>query len=410
MSNIADTMKLHRGRFISIIARKRGVEKGGVVYGDSVDYVVGIVGFRYDNLVRRSLDCLRDLDPVEVSEALNKRGYRGYVRDWTRTSPIYKDREALLRIAREEMGLEIPEDAGITKIRAALKEAGPREVPLDKDVVRAAIASLERDLEGSLLANALRKIRGDILKGCEEGDEAGVDKAIRALKERAFQEGVPLSEDLLDQIKEAKTQSDFDNIWDEIKTCFQHWGRTAVDVNEKVYGPLLDEDGDPVRGARVYIKEWTVRNPNDEALEDWLRKPIPGSINIQTLIVARREIEPPTVGPIPPSVSSPLAAAKRGIRYMLPIGRYRSYRLIPQVVAVKDRDGYARWRETSMVGGQVVDHLEPGDTYILRDQGPIRRGGEWALKVGSQAITATEQVEAEGPLISQVDIEELLKL
>lgn len=47
-----------KGTFTGLIVRKKGKVRGGVTYGDDLVHTVMYTGFKYDNLVQRSLDAL----------------------------------------------------------------------------------------------------------------------------------------------------------------------------------------------------------------------------------------------------------------------------------------------------------------------------------------------------------------
>ena len=54
------------GTFTGIVTQKKGEVKGGVRYGDDTVHAVILTGFRYDKLVKRSLDALAVIDANDV--------------------------------------------------------------------------------------------------------------------------------------------------------------------------------------------------------------------------------------------------------------------------------------------------------------------------------------------------------
>jgi|DEB0MinimDraft_4_1074332.scaffolds.fasta_scaffold12582_1 hypothetical protein len=96
-----------------------------------------------------------------------------------------------------------------------------------------------------------------------------------------------------------------------------------------VFEPLLDKDGNKVRGARVY------KGSTDPDAK--LAAPV-GTVYLQGLLIGQKVLTAAENGPIPRSKSAPLQVAKRVIRAQLKIGRYTSFKLAPA-----DEEGTVNW-------------------------------------------------------------------
>lgn len=129
---------------------------------------------------------------------------------------------------------------------------------------------------------------------------------------------VPVTREIVDAAVEAV-------IADLQRTIDGETKPTTADVFE----PLLDKDGNKVRGARVY-KGSTDPDAKQAA-------PI-GTIYLQGLMIGQKVLTPAANGPIPRSKSAPLQVAKRIIRSQLKIGRYTSFKLAPA-----DEEGTVNW-------------------------------------------------------------------
>ncbi len=385
-----------QGRLCSFYNKKKGVERGSAgrktVYGDSTDFVVGYAGFRYDRMIGVSLAELKALDADSLVVDFAAKGITGQVRDWTTTSDLYDDRAGLARVASLQ-GLDVAPDASITKLRAAVKNAGPRVVPISKQHVVEALVTLQADLEGRVLAAALRTIKGKMIDAIKADDPTAYTKAIGSLGHRATEEGVVIN---LTGLINATDEATFFTAWDEVEAVFQAGG-AAVDHNKESFDVLTDDEGKVIRGARVYKK--ATGDDTSISMDEWLKRPIPGTINLQVILLSKREIAAATNGPIPRSVSGPVAVAKRVIESRLRVGQYRSYRMEPLSVAAQNGKTL-EWRRYSVRlddnSTEVYDDaLEPGDTYVTVAGNKVRRGGEWGLKMGGSAVAAAEQVAKE---------------
>lgn len=129
---------------------------------------------------------------------------------------------------------------------------------------------------------------------------------------------VPVTREIVDAAVEAV-------IADLQRTIDGETKPTTADVFE----PLLDKDGNTVRGARVY------KGSSDPDAK--LAAPV-GTIYLQGLLIGQKILTAAENGPVPRSKSAPLQVAKKVVRARLKIGRYASFKLAPA-----DEEGTVNW-------------------------------------------------------------------